>query len=224
MTFICRRWPGIPTNFPQRYIPGRNGTYGSEAWHRCTRWNWWTGRCPLTPIFGHVAEEQKRRKRLGRRGRKVEDEDGDRQEGKRVGLRYRVPTRLQEEAFARAAIAAAASVGAYSAARPRASGQKAAGGGLEPIVGKRVLKEATLPDFLKTGLLALAIASALTGAHEMLVRSGRAPSLGMAGPLEKRLSLGLQSQLSSRPPARGGMAYQFNWAASLRTLLGSSRK
>ncbi len=226
MTFISRRWPKIHTGFPQKHVPGWNGSYGSSGWHKCTRWNWWTGRCPLSPIFGHEEEEKKRRARLTERQRKVEDyESGDHEseEKYRHGLRYREPTQSGLKEFTREAIAAATSLVADQSLRGSRGPQEEEGERWRGLEGVPVLRPSGSGDDAMRVLLALALASALTGAAEILRRSGRSGSSKLVPQLEPRLSRGLQQQSQMRSPRGGGMGYRFNWAANLRGLLGASK-
>lgn len=225
MTVISRRWPGIHRGFPQRHIPGWNGRYGSWEWHWCPTWKRWTGTCPLAPLKGHVDAENERRRGQGQAEWKgPNDFDPDYEGNQPKQLRYREPTRARIEQFTRAAIAAAASVAAHQVGSAKSPEKAGAVGWQEPWDSYPVPKQTGPGDLVTKGLLALALAGALTGAHELLRGRSRLPSSALANQLETRLSRGLQRQLGTPTSRVGGMAFRFNWAANLRALQGGSIK
>ncbi len=200
---------------------------GVHRWHDCARWDWYNSlTCPLSPLAYHVdtrvVEEltKRGRRKMEEKKRKEDEYDEPFKTGKKQ-LRYRVPTRAREEEFTRAAVRAAASVRASAGDGAKARKGQERG---EEWLEHPALRPTGPPDFVTKGLLALALAAALIAGLEVLRRGGQGPSSRLVPRLEMRLSSGLQRQLQTRTPRRGGTGYQFNWAANLRTLLGGSTR
>lgn len=194
-------------------------------WHECKRWTaWWKGTCPLAPLAWHVADLY-----TGGTASKFKDGFKDiftEQEAPKPQLGYKVPTKDQEQAFARAAVAAAVAAGTHTAVGTVNPPRKQVGaeGWPRELEGSPVPKSTGLVGDATRVILALALSAVLTKGVSMLGGLGINPSAQVVGRIESLASQGFSQQLRTRGKGAPGKGFHVNFAGELRALVSGTNR